>query len=161
VPTEALFLKSAAYRADMFSWVRTGVGAESDPSRYIPQQLGQAALLVVLALATGGLAAMTLGAVLMNYMGHYAGALGAASLHPSATMVLAWTPWALVRIASFVTLGVVMSMPLVARTSPLSALMRQARPWAGWAAVGVLADIVLKWLLAPLWRRLLLHVVGW
>lgn len=159
--TETLFLNSGAYRAEMFTWLMTGAGTESDPSRFVPQQLGQAALLVALALPTGGLAAMTLGAVLMNYMGHYAGALGAASAKPMAAMALAWTPWALVRVASFVALGVVMSVPLLTRVSVVSVRIRQARPLLAWAVCGLLLDIVLKWLLAPAWHRLLLRVAGW
>jgi hypothetical protein len=30
-----------------------------------------------------------------------------------------------------------------------------------WACAGLLADIVLKTLLAPAWQRMLLRVVGW
>ena len=57
----------------MFAWVMTGQGAESTPSQFIPQQPAHAALFAALALATGGVAAMPMGAVLMNYMGHYVG----------------------------------------------------------------------------------------
>ena len=62
--TGALFLRGEAYRAEMFAWVATGQGAESDPSRFIPQQIGHATLFSGLALATGGVAAMPMGAVL-------------------------------------------------------------------------------------------------
>lgn len=160
-PTETLFVHGATYRNEMFTWILTGVGAESDPSRFVPRQLGQAALLVLLALPTAGLAAMTLGAVLMNYMGHYAGALGAAGAHPVLTMALAWSPWALVRIASFVTLGVVMSTPLAARVGGGSAPIRPAIPLLTWACAGLILDMVMKWLLAPAWQRLLLRLTGW
>ena len=30
-----------------------------------------------------------------------------------------------------------------------------------WAGVGLIADVVLKTLLAPAWQHLLLRVVGW
>src|SRR4029079_4502195 len=69
--TDRLFLRGESYRAEMFGWVLTGRGAESDPSRFIPQHALHASLFAVAALATGGVAAMTMGAVLMNYMGHY------------------------------------------------------------------------------------------
>ena len=72
----------------MFTWVATGQGAESTPSQFIPQQIGHAALFSGLALATGGVAAMPMGAVLMNYMGHYVGTLAAASRRPAVTMIL-------------------------------------------------------------------------
>ena len=58
---------------------------------------------------------MPMGAVLMNYMGHYVGTLAAASGRPALTMVLGWHPWAVVRIVSFVALGVILSAPLLAR----------------------------------------------
>ena len=50
----------------MFEWVLTGRGAESTPSQFIPQQLGQAAVFTGLAIATAGALAMPMGAVLMN-----------------------------------------------------------------------------------------------
>ena len=80
-----------------------------------PSMLAHAAVFCALALATGGLLAMPLGAMLMNYMAYYVGALGAASAHPWKAMALAWVPWALIRIAGFVTLGVVLAGPVLGR----------------------------------------------
>src|SRR5207245_9925823 len=37
--TDVLFLRGASYRSDMFAWVLTGRGAESDPARFIPQHV--------------------------------------------------------------------------------------------------------------------------
>jgi len=159
--TDVLFLRGASYRTEMFTWVLTGVGAESTPSLFIPQQIGHAALFSVLALASGSALAMPMGAVLMNYMGHYVGALAAASARPALTMVLAWVPWAVIRIVSFVAIGVVLSAPVLSRLFAFSFDWRAGRRVLAWAAAGLLADIVLKALLAPWWHRLLLHVVGW
>src|SRR5262249_1687630 len=80
-PWEAgqLFVRGAAYRAEMFAWVMTGRGTESTPSAFVPQHAGHAALFTALALATGGVLAMPMGAALMNYMGTYVGSLSAAS----------------------------------------------------------------------------------
>jgi hypothetical protein len=47
--TGTLFLRGDAYRAGMFEWILTGRGAESTPSQFIPQQLGQAAIFTGLA----------------------------------------------------------------------------------------------------------------
>ncbi len=159
--TDTLFLRGATYRADMFGWVMTGRGAESDPSQFIPQQAAHAVVFAILAVATGGVLALAMGAVLMNYMGHYVGTLAAASAHPLTTIVLGWHPWAVVRIVSFVTIGVTLSMPLLSRLGGFRADWRAARPLLAWAGAGLVADIVLKWLLAPAWQRLLLRVVGW
>src|SRR6476646_6476782 len=113
--TEALFLRSGDYRREMFTWVVTGRGADSTPSQFIPQQAGHAALFSALALATGGALAMPMGAVLMNYMGHYVGSLAAASRRPAMTLVLAWHPWAVIRVIGFVVIGVVLSAPLLSK----------------------------------------------
>jgi len=58
-------------------------GAEISPAQFIPQQIGHAPLFSGLALATGGVAAMPMGAVRMNYMGHYVVTLAAAVLRPA------------------------------------------------------------------------------
>jgi hypothetical protein len=159
--TDGLFIRGESYRAEMFGWVLTGQGAESTPSQFIPQQAGHAVLFSGLALATGGVAAMPMGAVLMNYMGHYVGALAAASRRPLLTMVLGWHPWAVIRVISFVVIGVVLSAPLLSRVGSFTVDRRAARTLLLGAVAGLAADIILKTLLAPSWQSLLLRVVGW
>ena len=159
--TDTLFLRGEAYRVEMFAWVMTGRGAESSPAQFIPQHARDAAIFSELALATGGALAMPMGAALMNYMGHYVGALAAASRHPLLTLVLGWHPWAVIRIASFVTLGVLLSAPLLSRMSGFRVDWPATRPLAVAAVAGLAVDIAIKALLAPAWQRLLLRVVGW
>jgi hypothetical protein len=148
--TDALFLRGQAYRVEMHTWALTGRGMESTPSEFIPQQIGHAALFSALAFITGGALAMPMGAVLMNYMGHYVGTLAAIGRRPLLLMVLGWHPWAVIRIVSFVVIGVVLSEPLIARRRP-------ALPWLAWAGAGLVVDIVLMALLAPAWQRLLVR----
>jgi hypothetical protein len=150
--TDRLFLRGQAYRVEMHTWVMTGQGAESTPSAFIPQQVGHAATFSALALATGGALAMPMGAILMNYMGHYVGTLAAISPRPRVVMILGWHPWAVIRIISFVIIGVVLSVPLINRRWTLDGLQRKLLAYAG---AGLVADIVLKALLAPAWQRLL------
>ena len=159
--TGGLFLRGESYRAEMFAWVMTGQGAESTPSAFIPQQIGHAAFFSGLALATGGVAAMPMGAVLMNYMGAYAGGLAASSQRPVLTMLLAWHPWAVIRVISFVVIGVVLSTPLLSSLGKFRVDRAAARTLLLGACVGLIADILLKALLAPFWQRLLLRSVGW
>jgi len=148
VDTDRLFLRGEAYRVEMHRWVMTGNGAESTPSAFIPQQIGHAVVFSALAVATGGALAMPMGAVLMNYMGHYVGTLAAIGRRPLLLMTLGWHPWAVIRIISFVVLGVILSEPVIARRWPDMTLAR-------FAIAGLIADIVLKALLAPAWQRLL------
>ena len=159
--TGALFLRGESYRVEMFAWVMTGQGEESTPSQFIPQQAGHAALFSGLALATGGVAAMPMGAVLMNYMGHYVGTLAASSRRPALTMLLAWHPWAVIRVISFVVIGVVLSAPLLSRLGTFRIDRGAARTLLLTACAGLVADVVLKTLLASAWQRLLLRIVGW
>jgi hypothetical protein len=158
--TEALFVRSADYRREMFTWVMTGRGAESTPSQFIPQQAGHAALFTALALASGGALAMPMGAALMNYMGHYVGTLAGVSRHPAAIMLLGWHPWAVIRVISFVVLGVVLSAPLLARVFAFRIDWTTGRRLVIAACAGLVADIVLKTLLAPAWQRLLIRTLG-
>jgi len=161
VQTGALFLRGEAYQKEMFSWVLTGQGAESTPSQFIPQQAGHALLFSGLALATGGAAAMPMGAVLMNDMGHYVGVLAATSRRPALTIILGWHPWAVIRVISFVTIGVVLAAPLLSRLGRFRVDRAVSRTLLIAAGAGLITDLVLKTLLAPAWGRLLLRVVGW
>jgi len=159
--TGLLFLRGPSYRAEMFAWVTTGRGAESEPSQFIPQEAGHAAMFAGLALATGGLLAMPMGAVLMNYMGHYVGTLAKTSARPAMTLLLAWHPWAVIRVISFVVIGVVLSAPLLSRIGKFRVDWTDARRLLAWAGAGLVFDILLKTLFAPAWQRLLLRIVGW
>jgi hypothetical protein len=159
--TGLLFVRAQAYRAEMFAWVLTGVGPESTPSRFIPQQIGHAAIFAGVALASGGALAMPMGAVLMNYMGHYVGTLAETSAQPWRTVLLAWHPWAVIRVVSFVVIGVVLSAPLLSRVGAFRVDWKKARRLLAWACGGLVLDVLLKAALAPAWQRVLLRAVGW
>jgi hypothetical protein len=159
--TGQLFLRAPVYRAEMFNWVLTGRGAESTPSEFIPQQIGHAGLFAGLTVVSGGALGMPMGAVLMNYMGHYVGTLAETSAHPARTILLAWHPWAVIRVISFVIIGVVLSAPLLSWIAKFRVDWIVGRRLLAWASAGLVLDIVLKALLAPTWRGLLLRSVGW
>lgn len=162
-PAEAgrLFLRGESYRREMFEFLRTGYGPEGDIRRFLPQHLAHAAVFAMLALGTGSLLAMPLGALLMNYMAYYVGALGAASTHPWKAMALAWAPWALIRIAGFVTLGVVLAGPVLGRLLGFDYRLGGQRRWIAMAGGALLTDVVLKWALAPSWREMIRSAAGW
>jgi hypothetical protein len=162
-PPEAgrLFLRGESYRREMFAFILTGAGREGDIRQFLPQHLGHAAVFCALALATGGLLAMPLGALLMNYMACYVGALGAASAHPWKAMALAWVPWAVIRIAGFVTLGVVLAGPVLGRLTGFDYRLSDHRRWLALAGAALLADVLLKWALAPSWREMIRSAAGW
>jgi hypothetical protein len=156
-----LFVRGEPYRREMFEYLQTGYGPEGDIRRFAPQHAAHAAVFCGLALVTGGLLAMPLGAMLMNYMAYYVGALGAASAHPWKAMALAWAPWAVIRIASFVTLGVVLAGPILGRILGFDYRLRGQTRWIAVAGAGLLIDVALKWALAASWREMIGSAAGW
>jgi len=156
-----LFLHGEAYRREMFTFLLTGSGPEGDIRLFLPVHAKHAVAFAALALVTGSLAAMPMGAALMNYMAYYVGALAASSAHPLRAVALGWVPWSLVRIASFVTLGVVLAGPVLGRLFGFPYVLRAQRRWIGLALAGLALDIVLKWALAPAWRQMIRGAAGW
>jgi hypothetical protein len=158
--TGRLFLNGDRYQREMFNWVITGQGAESRPRDFLPLHAAHAALFVSLSLVTGSLLSLAMGAVLVNYMGHFVGTLGAVSSRPILTMILAWNPWSLTRIVSFVTLGVVLSGPLLSRLGGFRFRLGDHWRLIALACAGLVVDVLLKAVLAPSWQQLLRSVTG-
>lgn len=149
------FVHGEAYRTEMFTYVITGVGAEGDVRRFLPQHALHATAFTILALATGSIAAMPMGAALMNYMAYYVGALAATSARPLQVIAFAWVPWALVRIASFVVLGVVLAGPVLSRLLGFPYRLGDQRRWLALALGGLALDVLMKWGLAHAWLGLI------
>ena len=159
--TAQLFIHGDAYRREMFAWVATGIGAESSPRQFLPIHAAHAVIFALLSLGSASVLSMLMGAALMNYMGHFVGALAASSARPGLTMALAWVPWSLVRIVSFVTLGVVLAGPMLSRVRQVPFALRDHRATIALALGGLVVDVTMKWLLAPTWQQILRRVVGW
>src|SRR4029079_10338665 len=136
--TGGLFLRGEAYRREMSACVLTGAAPEADTRQSLPQHAAHAAVFGIAALGTGSLLAMPMGALLMNYMAYYVGALAAASAHPFRAALLAWVPWALLRIASFVTLGVVLAGPVLGRLFGFRYDLRAQNRWIALAGGGLI-----------------------
>jgi hypothetical protein len=156
-----LVLHGPAYRDEMFEWIRTGVGAESSPRRFVPQHAVHLAAFVALSLLTGSTVSVLMGAILMNYMDYYVASLGRAGAPAWAVALLGWQPWALCRVAAFAVLGVALAEPVLSRAlryryGGLSA----SRRYLAWAAALLVADVALKTVLAPLWGRWLRAVLA-
>lgn len=146
---EPLVLNGAEYRDEMFRWIRTGVGAESDPARFLPQHALHFVLFAALSFLTFGAAGLAMGCVLLNYMNFYVGALLAEAAHPAAIAPFAWPVYAAIRVAGYVTCAAALSrlsFPSV-RKDP-SERRRALRALA--IGVGlVLLDALLKAAVAP------------
>jgi energy-converting hydrogenase Eha subunit E len=157
-PPDALVLNGPAYRDEMVSWIRTGVGAEGSPRLFLPQHLLHLAAFVALSLLTASAASILMGAVFMNFMAFYVASLDRLGAPGWAVVLLGWQPWAICRVAAFCVLGAVLAEPLLFRLRPYPR-RGSARPYLLWAGGGILADWLLKAALAPGWglwlRRLL------
>jgi hypothetical protein len=150
-------LMGPSYRDEMFTYVESGVGRESDPGRFIPQHLLHAGIFCVATLLSGGLAGLAMGAVLVGYMSYYVGAL-AAGPHPATAGLYGWPPWAILRVVAFILLGTVLARPLLLRlrgTPSAPWLERTDRRILFVAAALLLTDILLKSLFATTWATLL------
>ena len=152
---ERIILHGREYWQEMEGWVMTGIGKEASPALFLPEHLRNAAVFVLLSLLTAGALSLLMGACLMDYMSYYVGRVALQSRHPFLTALLAWHPYSVVRVAAFVGLGVILAEPL------LWTLARRRWSWrrlllpGGLALCGLLLDIVLKALLAPVWPELM------
>ncbi|MCI0588664.1 MAG: hypothetical protein L0323_17695 [Planctomycetes bacterium] len=149
--TEPAILRGKEYRDEMFAWIRTGVGKESDPGRFLPEHGLHFATFALLAYFSVGAGALLLGAVLLDYMNFYVGALLAAAADPAAVAPFAWPVYAVVRVIGYVVCATALAGLRLRGPEP----DERRRP-LGLLALGfslVLADALLKALLAPWWRE--------
>lgn len=155
--------RAGAFRDEMVLWIATGRGAEGSIALFLPRVLVEYALVVVLSALTAGAAGLFLGGLLLGYMNGYV-AWVVVHADPSAgalsTALLAWPPWSICRVVSFVlagTAGALWGYPrLYARGEPRAPV----RPLIQASAAFLLLDIGLKWWLAPLWREFLRALLG-
>jgi hypothetical protein len=154
---------AGGYRNEMLRWIATGQGAEGSIAIFLPRVLLEYALVLVLSAASAGAAGLFLGSLLLGFMNAYVGwviAHGDPASAPLATALVAWPPWSVLRVVSFIlagTAGALWGYPrLFRRGSPRTPVRRLL------AASGafLLGDILLKWWLAPIWRDWLRAILG-
>ena len=124
---------------------------------FIP--ISAAGLFAVLALLTASAAALTMGAVLMNYMSFYVGSLAGGSNVAFMTAMAGWHPWSVIRIISFVILGVVLAEPLLVKVARAPVIPGRYK-WILIGLGGLILDMILKTLMAPTWSGILRQMIG-
>lgn len=154
----ASIVNGPRYLGDMRPWIATGAGCESSPACFVPQHLLHAGIFAAVCLATASAAGLVMGAILMNYMAYYVGSIAASSASPAAVAVLGWAPWSVIRIVAFVIVGAALAEPLVGRVTRSPSPPGRGR-WLMAAAIGLVADMVLKAILAPHWASLLRRLI--
>lgn len=157
----ATVLRGEVYADEMFHWLRTGEGRESRPAEFLVEHAVHLVLFTVLSLATASLASIYFGTVLLNYMAYYVARVIQAADGDLLAGVMAWHPWSLVRVASFVVLGVVLAEPLLRRISGSNRVPGTGRGrWLFLVLAGLVLDAVVKAMLAPSWRQWLVRLTG-
>lgn len=147
--------QARSYRDSMFEWVRTGIGEESSPARFLPKHALHFAAFCVLSFATYGFLGLALGAALLAYMNFYVGSLLAHAARPLAIAGYVWPVYAIVRVAGFILVAVALTAYALRwrRGIPLDARWARRVLLAG---IGLVAlDAMLKTLLASHYSMLL------
>jgi len=162
---EKAILSGTTYQEEMFQWIITGIGAEGDPSVFVPAHLINASVFALLSLATAGFLALFFGAYQMNYMNFYVGILLSRVTYPTLNnfilvSLLSWPVYAILRIFGFILIGVATTMPLASRVFKKKvdkkALVRFF--FIGLILVGL--DIVVKVLVAHYYQKFLHELVS-
>ena len=159
VAAAASIFHGTAYVQEMFHWIKTGEGAEGNPLLFVPIHLLHIVSFCILSAISASFLSLLMGALLMNYMAFYVANVIQASHYSGVAMWMGWHPWSVIRIISFVVLGVILGEPMVCKLTGRDYEYTGARPFM-WAAIGgLILDVLMKSLLAPWWgimlRRLL------
>jgi hypothetical protein len=151
------------YRDEMLYWIATGSGAEGSIGRFLPRVLIEYALVLAFSAATAGVGALLLGSLLLGYMNGYVGWV-VAHADPRATplvaALLAWPPWSMARVVSFVLAGTAAATWGYTRIFDRKGEKPSVGPILTASLVLLAADILLKWRMAPVWRGFLRALLG-
>ncbi|NNF07438.1 MAG: hypothetical protein HKN21_11805 [Candidatus Eisenbacteria bacterium] len=145
------------YAEEMMHWIRTGEGAEGSPRLFLPVHVRHFLGFCVLSIATVGSAGLVLGTWLLNYMNYYVVQVVSQSTNALQASLLAWHPWAIIRVVGFIATAVALA-PLGMRIWGKLTKRPARRPAWKYFGIGlglVLVDALLKTILAPTWQKLL------
>jgi hypothetical protein len=155
-------LRGPAYAEEMLHWVRSGEGPEGSPRLYLPIHLRHFLAFGALSAISVGALALAMGTVLLNYMNFYVVELVRASAEPSLAVVFGWPVWAVLRVVGFVGTGVATAAAGLGMYQRISGKTKRVRFPARLFALGlglVVVDALLKAVLAPAWRGILLRAL--
>ena len=155
-----LVVKGVSYRDEMFRWILTGEGAEGDIALFFPEHIKHFSLFCAAGFLTGGVWGLVFGSILLNYMNFYVGSLTLQAHHPLIVYLFGWPIWSLVRVVGFILCGIALSEPLLSKLLRFRMDVRKCMRFFLVGLAFIVADILLKAILAPLWRDLLRSAVS-
>jgi len=142
------------YKKEMLIWAKTGVGKESSPKIFIPFHLIELIAFSTLSLLTASFFSIVMGAFLMNYMSYYVASLAIEGKNQF-LLILGWHPWSILRIISFVILGVIFSDLLLAKIFHHNFSIREHKTFLKLALFLWLIHILMKTFLAGFWQSII------
>lgn len=156
---EHRILLGADYREEMFSWIRTGIGRESDIGRFLPQHMIHFLSFSLFTAVSAGFLGLLMGSVLMNYMSFYVGSLLGLTDSPFPLLLIAWPPWAALRVVGFITVATALAGLSLDRLGLGSHPLPKVRRFLFVGLTLLVTDILLKWWLAAVWQEWLAELV--
>ena len=144
-----LIWRSREYTDSMMNWIRTGILPEGSPLSVIRVHLVQTLLYGGLALISANFLSLVLGSALLNYMNYYVVTVVTRSLDRTPTLWMAWNPWSIIRVLTFLYLGIVAGTPALWLLIPVPWTLRLELFMP--VLAGLTADLFLKVFLSRKW----------
>ena len=152
--TDTRVLRAQSYRESMLDWLASGGRQESHPIQTLGRHGRELIWYAAAAVLTANLAAIVMGAILLNYMNAYVATIMRASTRPVRTVALAWNVWSVVRVAAYIAIGAA-GGSVILRLLHFRVDEPTVRGLALGGVAGAAADVVLKLALSrPLGRAL-------
>jgi len=152
--TDARVLRAQPYRETMLAWLESGGRQEPHPFQTLGRHGRELIWYAAAAVLTANLAAIVMGAILLNSMNAYVATIVRASIRPVRTAALAWSVWSVVRVAAYIAIGAA-GGSVILRLLRFRVEEATVRALALGGVAGAAADVVLKLALSrPLGRAL-------
>ncbi|MEH1832530.1 MAG: hypothetical protein V7L29_10725 [Nostoc sp.] len=156
-------LRGQSYTTEMLHWIRTGEGSEGSLSSFLPGHLLYYGIFCILCVVTLSSVALIFGTWMLNYMNFYVAELVKVSAKPWLAAILGWYPWSILRIIGFIATGVALAALGLNLVTGIRGEVPKSPFPKTYMLIGigfVIADIVVKAVLAPIWQKLLLSALG-
>jgi len=160
-------ISGESYTEEMFYWIKTGIGAESDPSQFVPTHILHYSIFVVTCLISMSFIGIIFGAYLMNYMDYYVGMLFLHIADPTPTnyliiALIAWPIWAIIRVIGYLYTGLALAIPLTTRIfgQEFSDVKNEFKKYIITGLVLIVLDMILKAILAPLYQQIFHAIIA-
>ncbi|WP_375474332.1 hypothetical protein [uncultured Nostoc sp.] len=158
-----VILRGQSYTTEMLHWIRTGEGSEGTLSLFLPDHLLHYGIFCILCVVTLSSMALIFGTWMLNYMNFYVAELVKVSAKPWLAAILGWYPWSILRIIGFIATGVALAALGLNLVTRIRGEVPKSPFPKTYMLIGigfVIADIVVKAVLAPIWQKLLLSALG-